>query len=141
MTQESMKGNCLCKAVQVTTAKASRHMSACHCGMCRKWGGGPYLSVNCGENVVFEGEDSISVYASSRWAERGFCKNCGTHLFYRYRADGKKPYMMPAGLFDNDDFELNLQIFTDKKPAGYEFVNDTRQMTEAEIMAAFTTDN
>ncbi|NIT13149.1 MAG: GFA family protein, partial [Candidatus Dadabacteria bacterium] len=51
--------------------------------MCRKWCGGPLMAVNCGTDVTFEGEDNITVYDSSSWAERGFCSGCGSHLFYR----------------------------------------------------------
>lgn len=50
-------GNCLCGAVQFSAKQASNHVGACHCGMCRKWGGGPLMAVDCGTAVSFEGED------------------------------------------------------------------------------------
>ncbi|GEM_PF-4418387 len=77
------KGNCLCGAIRITAININNNVGACYCGMCRKWGGGPLMAVNCGTNVSFEGEDNISVFNSSDWAERGFCKKCGSHLFYR----------------------------------------------------------
>jgi len=42
MMSETMKqtGSCLCGAVSVTANNASTKVGACHCGMCRKWGGG-----------------------------------------------------------------------------------------------------
>jgi len=75
------KGQCLCGAVKFTAKNAENNIDAYHCGMCRKWGGGPLMVVNCGSEVAFEGKENISVYSSSDWAERGFCKKCGSHIF------------------------------------------------------------
>ena len=71
-------------------------------------GGGPLLAVHCGPQVVLEGRDHITEYASSEWAHRAFCARCGTHLYYRLQATGK--YFVPAGVFDSQDFEMASQI-------------------------------
>jgi hypothetical protein len=34
-------------------------------------------------DMVFDGLASVKEYASSPWAIRGFCAQCGTHLFYQ----------------------------------------------------------
>ena len=81
-------GSCLCKTVQVEFPLEQEVFDACHCGMCRKWGGGPAFTVNGGLKASFKGEEFISIYRSSEWAERGFCKACGTHLFYRLKESG-----------------------------------------------------
>ena len=129
-------GSCLCGAVRFTKNNPNTKVGACHCSMCRKWGGGPYMEVNCGTDISFEGEDSISVYNSSEWAERGFCKNCGSHLFYRLKAS--QEHMVAAGLFDDQEhFVFESQVFIDKKPSFYSFSNKTKDMTEAEIFEMF----
>lgn len=130
------KGSCLCGAVRFSARQASKSVGACHCGMCRKWGGGPLMAVDCGSEVSFEGEDEISVFDSSSWAERGFCRRCGSHLFYRLKESGQ--HIVPVGLFDNQDaFVFASQVFVDRKPAYYSFANETREMTEAEIFAMY----
>lgn len=130
------KGRCLCGAVQFTTQELAKNVGACHCSMCRKWGGGPLLAVDCGSNVQFKGEESIATYSSSDWAERGFCKQCGTHLFYRLKQTGQ--YIMPAGLLGDDvKLDFDHQIFIDEKPAFYSFSNQTEDMTGAEVFAKF----
>ncbi|WP_339900516.1 GFA family protein [Paraglaciecola polaris] len=58
-------------------------MDACHCASCRKWSGGPLLAIDCGTDVSISPTDNITVYDSSQWAQRGFCRHCGTDLFYR----------------------------------------------------------
>lgn len=129
--------HCLCGAVTIKAEAVSKHTGACHCGMCQKWGGGPLLAVDGGTSVTLEGEDNIGVYDSSEWAQRGFCKQCGTHLFYRLK--GNNQYMLPAGLFSDlqDRFDLTSQIFIDKKPPYYRFANQTQDLTEAEVFAKY----
>ena len=59
------------------------------------------FTVDCGSDVSFKGQENIGVFASSDWAERGFCKKCGSHLFYRLKQANQ--YIMPAGIFDNSE--------------------------------------
>lgn len=135
MEAESMQGQCLCGAVTVT-ARHNTHVEACHCGMCRRWGGGPLLAISCGSDVQFTGKEQVSVYESSEWAERGFCRHCGTHLFYRFKSADS--YALPAGLFQSQaSLALTEQIYIDSKPDYYAFANDTPVLTEAEVLKRF----
>jgi len=130
------KGHCLCGAVRFTVKDMDNSVEACHCSMCRRWGGGPLMCVPAGSDVDFEGEENITVYDSSDWAERGFCKVCGSHLFYRLK--GNNEHQVPVGLFDNQQgFHFDLQVFTDFKPDFYSFANQTEEMTEAEVIAKY----
>lgn len=134
-----LTGHCLCGAVRVQ-ARGPAEFGACHCSMCRKWTGGPLLAVHCGTEVRFQGDESVTSYASSEWAERGFCRHCGTHLFYRLKLDGQ--YVLPLGLLDpGPEWSFAEQIFIEEKPACYEFANQTRRMTGAEVFAAFAPPN
>lgn len=130
------QGHCLCGAVTITARTVARRLAACHCGTCRTWGGGPLLAVSAGADVSLDGEEFLTVYDSSPWAQRGFCARCGTHLFYRLK--DPRHYELPAGLFKVlDDVPLTCQIFIDAKPASYTFANRTKDMTEAQVMAMF----
>ena len=137
MTETTTKtGSCLCGAVHVTATHAKKRVGACHCSMCRTWGGGPLLAVDCGAEVEIEGEEHVSVFSSSEWAERGFCSICGTHLFYRLKQNGQ--LIMSAGLFtDQTGFTFDHQVFIDEKPDYYDFANETENMTGAEVFAKF----
>ena len=136
MTTATLAGTCLCGAVKVTAQNANTNIGACHCGTCQRWGGGPLLAVDCGQDVSFSNEDSVGRFSSSEWAERGFCKQCGTHLFYHLK--GRDLYMMPAGLFSGTpDFNFDHQVFIDEKPHYYAFANNTHNMTGAEAFASF----
>ena len=90
------------------------------------------------EGVRFQGEENLGTYQSSDWAERGFCKRCGSNLFYHLLP--AKQYMMAVGSFDDPTpFKLIGEIFVDQRPEGQGFAGDLPQYTEAEFMAKFVT--
>jgi len=132
----NLTGKCLCGAVRLTANTVDPKGGACHCGMCRRWGGGPFMATDCGTDILFEGEEYIAIFNSSDWADRGFCKQCGSHLFYRLKENNQ--YYIPIGLFDDEgQFVFESQVFIDKKPAYYSFAEKTKDMTEAEIFEMY----
>jgi hypothetical protein len=134
MSKNQVTGSCLCGAVTLTATVENEVFDACHCGMCRKWSGGPIMTVDAGSDVQFQGEDAITVYSSSDWAERGFCRKCGTHLFYRLKQ--QQGHFLPVGLLDNTaHYQFHTQIFIDMKPKNYSFANETEELTQADVFA------
>ena len=128
-------GKCLCGAVTFTASNINPEMHACHCAMCRRWTGGPNLSLQTGRVTFNSGADLIKRYSSSEWAERGFCGECGSNLFYRMK--GQDDYIMTLGSFDDSaGFHLHGEIYIDSKPSCYAFAGDHSRMTEAEFMAS-----
>lgn len=129
-------GNCLCGAVSLHLKHDRPTMGVCHCGICRRWAGGPSMTVECHEAPQIEGIEHVRVYPSSEWAERGFCAECGTHLFYRLKSGGF--YAVSVGLFDDGGrWPFELQVFIDEKPNTYQFANVTRQMTGEDVFKAW----
>ena len=130
------KGSCVCKAVQFEVSAMSTDVGACHCKTCRTWGGGPFMAVNCGSDVAFTGEEHIKKYDSSEWAERGFCTQCGTHLFVRIKPNNR--YIITAGIIeDGQPLNFKSQVFIDEKPDFYNFKEETQNMTGPECFAKF----
>jgi hypothetical protein len=129
-----IEGHCLCGAVTVRGTPARPCAEACHCRMCRRWGGIAFLGVQCGSDVEIEGEEHVVRYRSSQWAERGFCGTCGSNLFYRFLpTDG---YAFTAGLFPDDALQpLAEEIFIDEKPAYYAFDAASEKLTGAGTIA------
>ena len=95
------------------------------------------FAVHCGSDVQISGAQPVT-YRSSDWAERGFCSTCGTHLFYRLRQGME--YILPAGLFQDREFQLASEIFIDEKPAFYELKNDTKKLTGREVFEQFASE-
>jgi hypothetical protein len=128
-------GGCLCGAVRFSATLTKREFGVCHCSMCRKWTAGPFLAIECDDFTIAD-ESKLGVYRSSEWAERGFCKACGTPLFYRLVA--QPFYAASVEAFDDrEGLAFTSQIFTDEKPSYYDFANTTKDMTGAEVFAAF----
>jgi hypothetical protein len=89
------------------------------------------MAVEC-DSVAFDGDGKITTYNSSDMADRGFCAECGTHLFFKSKWNGK--YYLPVGLFDDiEDFVLKRQIFYDTKPYYFCLVNESETFTEADL--------
>ncbi len=132
-----MTGSCLCGAVTFTATLEAPHIEACHCTTCRKWGGGPAFASTV-TSLDLPEDAPIAYFASSDHAERGFCTVCGTHLIWRMK-DGSFVTIFAGSLDNADDLPLTGEIYVDEQPATYAFANDTRRMTGAEVIAAFST--
>jgi hypothetical protein len=133
---DPIEGKCLCGAVTVRATPVRRHVEACHCSMCRRWSGVAFVGVQCGTAVEIAGEEHVTRYRSSDWAERGFCSRCGSNLFFKYLPNGN--YGLLAGLFPDEALlPLSEEIFIDEKPAYYDFAGDSERLTGAEVLAKF----
>ncbi len=136
----SKTGQCLCGAVKFTATPKNDEVGVCHCGTCRKHAAGPFFAVDCGDTLVFENEDKVGVYKSSDWAERGFCKNCGSTLFWR-TPDRKSNILAVDLLNDPGALKLDHEVFIDEKPTYYSFAEKTKQMTGEELFKMFAEGN
>ena len=133
---EEMTGQCLCGVVRITARFEGKHIEACHCTQCRAWGGGAYLATPMTDDFTIEGEEYVARFPSSDWAERGFCKRCGSNLFYHYLPGQKRSFL--AGLFPAlDDGELKEEIFVDQKPEYYDFAGERERLTRAQVVEKF----
>jgi hypothetical protein len=138
MTDVRLSGRCLCGAVTFTATPA-HGMHACHCESCRRWSGGVYLAVDCGDSVEVADTAALGTYGSSDWAERQFCRTCGSTLFWRLKAGGMTAVSVQA--FDAPSaFAFETEIFVDSKPANYAFAGDRPRLTGQEVMAQFSDD-
>lgn len=133
---DRIAGSCLCGSVRFTAIPAKAEMGVCHCGMCRRWSGGVFMAVDCGASVEFESGSEPGIFRSSDWGERGFCRDCGSTLFWR-AVDGSTTVVSIQAFEQPERFAFTSEIFIDSKPANYEFANSTHKMTAAEVYAAF----
>jgi hypothetical protein len=137
VTGDRNSGSCLCGACRFT-AVPEQGLHACHCGNCRKWSGGVFLSVHCGTSVEFNADAPLVRYPSSDYAERVFCGRCGSSLVWEMR-DGSVQIVSIQAFDDPGAFPFESQIYVDHKPQNYDFANRTEMMTEAEVIAKYTT--
>ncbi|MEM9705406.1 MAG: GFA family protein [Pseudomonadota bacterium] len=133
-------GKCLCGAVafsvDIQVHDDGVHIDACHCNMCRRQIGGPLLGITLAGPPNIDDAETLAVYPSSDWAERLFCKNCGSNLFYRFK-NGAMHTVHAGALDDLSDGKLVVEIFTDEKPSYYDFNQPTQALTGQQVMALF----
>lgn len=137
-----VKGSCLCGAVKINIPQIAEEITVCHCQMCQKFFGGPFLSLAgvLPKDFSLHGEEQIQRFMSSEWAERGSCKTCGSSLFYHSLADDE--YYFPAGLFDEiDQAKLVGEIFYDQKPAFFHYQEVTEKLTEEAFLQKLFNDS
>ena len=113
------EGRCLCGAVRVR-ADLSSEISACHCGMCRRWSGGIQMGIEA-PAAGAEVTGPVATYASSPFSERAWCRNCGSALWLRNTSGpGSDVYEFVPGLFeDAGGARLVREVFADRCPSGY----------------------
>ena len=76
-------GGCQCGAVRYTFSGPISGANICHCRMCQKAGGAPFMAFAGGPVSSLRFTSGQPTYfASSDIATRGFCAACGTPLTY-----------------------------------------------------------
>ncbi|MFQ5547167.1 MAG: GFA family protein [Woeseia sp.] len=83
-TAPTVSGACLCGGVRFEASGPFRPVTYCHCTQCRKTSGHFVAATACrSENLTLTVDRHLKWFRSSPNAERGFCANCGSSLFYR----------------------------------------------------------
>ena len=116
-------GSCLCGAIKYTINGPLRDVTACHCSQCRKQSGHYYAATSAADaDLIIEGGDNLTWYEASDDAKRGFCKTCGSALFWKNNGENKTSIL--AGSLDDDaGVKLIDHIFVADKGDYYE-IND-----------------
>jgi len=113
-----LKGRCLCGAIRFRLVGEKRNVVVCHCGQCRRWHGhvGAYTRV-AKDDLELEGE--VAWFRSSEIARRGFCRDCGSSLFWE--RIGTDLISVAAGSLDEPTgLKTVLQIFAEDAGDYYE---------------------
>ena len=122
-----LTGRCLCGAVQFELKASSGDVTACHCGQCRKVTGNFLATTNrLASDLRFITEDGLTWYRSSGFAERGFCKVCGSVLFWR-QIDSDHIAITAGSLDGETGLAIKDHIFVGDKPDWYEITDGKPQ--------------
>ncbi len=118
-----MRGSCLCGKVHYQINGKARSVVACHCIQCRKTSGHHVAATQVEQlNLSVQGVEEITWYQSSETAERGFCRTCGSQLFWKEFASTRISVM--AGTLDGETgLVMDRQLFTDSKGDYYRLPN------------------
>lgn len=80
---EITTGGCLCGAVRYEVKGPLRNVVNCHCEMCQRLTGAYGAHTKARKvNITITFDDGLAWYKSSDVARRGFCRKCGSSLFW-----------------------------------------------------------
>lgn len=127
---EERTGHCLCGAVRFRTSGELREVVACHCSQCRRQTGHFYAAIDVLDNdLTVEGGENVTWYRASDSAGRGFCRTCGSALFWK--GDGSRHTSLMAGTFDQPTgLKIGVHIFCADKGDYYEIDDDAPQLAQ-----------
>lgn len=81
-------GSCLCGGVTFSLRGPLRPSVACHCTQCRKTSGHYWSATQVGaDQFTLTADATLTWFASSDDAKRGFCDTCGSSLFWMHKGD------------------------------------------------------
>lgn len=126
------EGGCLCGAVRYEVTGPLRPVIACHCSQCRRATGNFMTATAAARgDIKITGPENLTWFVSSETAKRGFCRHCGSNLFW----DGKDlPYLcITAGsLYGETGLKLDRHIYTADKGDYYRIADGVPQSAEFE---------
>lgn len=135
MAEKQRSGGCLCGAIRFWVTGPMRDVVVCHCGQCRKQHGAPPGYSNAEwVKIELKGESDLAWYQSSDKARRGFCRICGSSLFWE-RIDSGRVSIAAGALDQPTGLKTVRHIFVADKPDWYEINDGIEQLSGTMIDA------
>lgn len=133
--QKAYSGSCLCGAVSYEITGPLRPVVGCHCRQCQKTSG-HYVAATQGrwDRLNLKREEGLAWYRSSDTASRGFCRECGSSLFWR--PHGKNMVSIMAGTLDAPTgLTMSCHILADAKSDYYRIADGLPVVEQVELEA------
>lgn len=115
--KKQVNGSCLCGSVAFLADLPSKWCAHCHCSICRKAHGAGYVTwvgFETAQVNFVQGEKKLTWYESSPGAQRGFCPQCGSTLFFRSERWAGELHIALGCLNDPIDRQPQANVFFDK---------------------------
>lgn len=121
MSNESYRGGCLCGAVRYRATAPPLRGVICHCSMCRRHSGAPALAFVHFPRDAFRWENGEPArYRSSRHAERGFCRTCGSTVSMHEDVLADRVQVAVGSLDEPDRVAIDDHVWTGSGIAWFE---------------------
>ena len=125
-------GGCACGAVRYRATGPLRPVVACHCSQCRKsmTNFGAFTAV-ARDGLAIANEAEMTWYASSPGVRRGFCRRCGSTLFWD-RAAGDYVSIAAGTLDQPSGLKQVRHIYAADKADFYEIADGLEQLPQGQ---------
>lgn len=121
---ERHTGGCLCGSVEYVVNGPLRDVVFCHCTMCQRLHGGTGChSKALKAHLQVTTDTGLAWYKSSEIAQRGYCKSCGSSLFWD-AFDQDSIGILAGSLDDSSGLRTIGHIFVGEKARFYEISDE-----------------
>ena len=125
-------GSCLCGSVTYRVEGSLRPVVACHCGQCRKQSGLYYAATDASDaDLTIKDGGTLTWYAASEDAKRGFCSKCGSALFWKANGSAKTS-ILAGSLDENPGVTIERHIYCEDKGDFYEITDGKPQFAKSD---------
>ncbi len=115
-----IEGACLCGAVRFALTGRARDILGCHCGQCRKQTGFYWAATSVADaDLRIDRDEGLAWFQSSDTARRGFCKLCGSSLFWKPE-DAPRTVVAAGALAPGHGLRMTAHVFLADKGDYYE---------------------
>lgn len=129
------EGGCYCKAVRYQVKGPLRNVIACHCHQCQQFSGSFVMASAAYDKdlTIADEQKQLQWFTSSENAQRGFCRACGSQLFWKQN-NNDKTSIMAGSLDDVSYIELSAHIYYDDKAHYYNAHNDDLTLSKHQTL-------
>ncbi|MDZ3832724.1 MAG: GFA family protein [Sphingopyxis sp.] len=141
-----ISGGCQCGAVRYHATAVLDTSHICHCRMCQKASGNFFAAlIGVPRDALCWTRGAASTFNSSDKVERGFCRDCGTPLYYDYR-ESRHLSVTTGSLDEPARFPPKVQFGTEGRMSWFDTLprlreEGTTEETMAEIVESIRTSN
>lgn len=130
MTDDALRGSCLCGGIRYQVHGPLRDVVNCHCTKCRKAHGAAFrtrATVQTSDFLLVAGESLLTRFSSSPGEHRMFCGRCGSSLFTRF--DRRTDVLgLALGTLDSDPgVGPRVHLFVGSKAPWHEIADELPQ--------------
>ena len=121
------RGSCLCGSVVFEIGAPMTDALTCHCKQCRRQSGHFFAAAHAPwDDIRFDRKEGLACYRASDTASRGFCRACGSTLFWH--SDGSPEVAVALGAIDGETgLVLARHVWVNTKGDYYDIADDLPQ--------------
>jgi hypothetical protein len=112
----TIRGECLCGTVKFEIDPPTKWCAHCHCTVCRRAHGSAFVTwfgVLLEQFRIVSGEEDVRWYQSSKEAQRGFCKKCGSTMLFQSNRWADEMHIVLSNIVGEIDRSPAAHVFYD----------------------------
>jgi hypothetical protein len=115
VTPKTLKGSCLCGCVEYEVHGPLRDVVSCYCDQCRKSSGNFVSATAASESQVTIRQGDGLAWYGNKLAKRGFCRECGSSLFWLPKPGDGLIRIMAGSLQRDTGLRVAAHIFVNQR--------------------------